>query len=50
VDAPPRTSLFDLAGLELALETAIGVPVDLLTPTSLPPKFRSKVLAEAEPL
>jgi len=50
VDAPPRTSLFDLAGLELALESAIGIRVDLLTPGSLPQKFRERVLAEAEPL
>ena len=28
----------------------LGVEVDLLTPGDLPPKFRAKVLAEAQPL
>lgn len=28
----------------------LGVDVDLLTPGDLPPKFRAKVLAEAQPI
>lgn len=31
-------------------ESLLGVHVDLLTPADLPPKFRAKVLAEAQPI
>lgn len=50
VDPLPGTTLFDLGGLQVALEELLGVPVDLLTPGDLPPKFRDKVLAEARPI
>lgn len=50
VDARPGTTLFDLGGLHDALEQLLGVPVDVLTPGDLPPKFRDKVLAEAIPV
>lgn len=50
VDALPDTTLFDLGGLQLELEELLGVPVDVLTPGDLPPKFREQVLAEAQPL
>lgn len=47
VDPAPRTSLLDLAGLEIEIGARTGVKVDLLTPMCLPPKFRQKVLDEA---
>ena len=50
VDALPGTTLFDLGGLQDELESLLGIHVDLLTPADLPPKFRAKVLAEAQPL
>lgn len=50
VDALPKTTLFDLGGLQVELEALLGVHVDLLTPDDLPPKFRAKVLAEARPI
>lgn len=50
VDALPGATLFDLGGLHAELESLLGVPVDLLTPAELPPKFRAMVLAEAEPV
>lgn len=50
VDALPGATLFDLGGLHDELESLLGVPVDLLTPGDLPPKFRAKVLAEAQPV
>ena len=50
VDALPGTTLFDLGGLQDELEMLLGVHVDLLTPSDLPPKFRAKVLAEALPV
>jgi predicted nucleotidyltransferase len=50
VDALPGTTLFDLGGLQVELESLLGIHVDLLTPTDLPPKFRGQVLAEAKPV
>ena len=48
VDALPGATLFDLGGLQEALEDLLGVPVDLLTPPDLSARFRAKVLTEAE--
>ena len=48
VDAPPGTTLFRLGGLQVELETLLGVRVDLLTPGDLPPKLRARVLVEAQ--
>jgi predicted nucleotidyltransferase len=50
VDPAPRTSLLDLAGLQIEIEARTGVKVDLLTPGFLHPRFREKVLAEAAPI
>lgn len=50
VDALPGTTLFDLGGLQVALQDLLGAPVDLLIPGDLPAKFRNKVLAEARPI
>lgn len=50
VDPLPGTTLLDLGGLQVELETLLGVPVDLLTPGDLPLKFRAQVLAEARPV
>ena len=50
VDALPNATLFDLGGLQDALEELLGVPVDLLTPGDLPARFRQKILSEARPL
>ncbi|GHU03412.1 nucleotidyltransferase [Betaproteobacteria bacterium] len=50
VDALPGVTLFDLGGLQNELESLLGIHVDLRTPGDLPPKFRAKVLAEAQPV
>ena len=50
VDALPGATLLDLGDLEEELKSLLGVDVDLLTPSDLPPKFRAKVLAEAQPV
>jgi uncharacterized protein len=50
VDALPQTTLFDLGGLQIALEQLLGVKVDVLTPLDLPIKFRNDVLAQAIPV
>lgn len=48
VDPLPETTLFDLGGLQGALEDLLGVPVDVRTPGGLPSKFRAAVVAEAQ--
>ena len=50
VDALPGATLLDLADLQDELQSLLGVQVDVLTPGDLPPKFRAKVLAEAQPV
>ena len=50
VDALPGATLLDLGGLQDDLESLLGIQVDLLTPGDLSPKFRAKVLAEAQPV
>jgi predicted nucleotidyltransferase len=50
VDALPGATLFDLGGLQAELEELLGVCVDLVTPGDLSPKFRQRVLAEAQPV
>lgn len=50
VDALPGATLFDLGGLQVELESLLGIHVDLLTPADLPVKFRGQVLAEAKPV
>lgn len=49
VDPTSETTLVDIAAIQVALERLLGVPVDVL-PNTLPDKFRSQVLAEAEPV
>jgi predicted nucleotidyltransferase len=50
VDPTDSTTLFTLAGLEHEAEELLGVPVSVLTPNGLPPKFRDEVLQQARPL
>jgi predicted nucleotidyltransferase len=50
VDTLPGTTLFDLGGLQVELETLLGVPVDVRTPGDVPLQFRAQVLAEAMPV
>ena len=48
VDALPGATLFDLGGLQDALEQLLGVQVDLLTPADISLKYINKVPAEAK--
>ena len=50
VEPLPETTLFDLGGLQDALEEALGVRVDVKTPMDLPPHVRMKVLRQAVPV
>ena len=47
VDPSPRTTLMTLAAIQLEAERLLGVRVDVLTPKSLPRRFRDQVLNEA---
>ena len=50
VDPLPGATLLDLGGLQIELESLLGVRVDLLTPGDLPLKFRAEVLSQAQPV
>jgi predicted nucleotidyltransferase len=50
IDPTPNTTLMDVAKIQVELETLLSVSVDVLTPKSLPDKFRNSVLAEAVPV
>jgi hypothetical protein len=50
IDPTPRTSLFDIGAIRHELLQLLGVRVDVLTPKSLPERFRMEVVAEAVPV
>ena len=50
VDMPAGTSLMHIVGLQLDLEDALGVKVDLCTEIELHPELKERILAEARPL
>jgi predicted nucleotidyltransferase len=50
VDPTPRTTLLTLAAIQLEAERLLGVPVDVLTPKSLPYRYRDQVLRDAQPV
>ncbi len=50
VEPGQSTSLLTIAGLKIDAEKLLGVPVAILTPNGLPPKFRQEVLQRAQPL
>jgi predicted nucleotidyltransferase len=47
VDPSASTTLLCLSALQIEAERLLGVHVDILTPRSLPARFRNSVLAEA---
>jgi predicted nucleotidyltransferase len=50
VDPTPRTSLMDIARIELELSALLHISVDVLTPKGLPEKSRQQIMAEALPV
>lgn len=50
VDPTPETTLMDIAAIQVEAERLLGVQVDVLTPKSLPERFRERVLKEAVPI
>jgi uncharacterized protein len=50
VDMEPDRTLFDLSGLLLDLESALGTSVHVVTERGLHRRIRERVMAEAAPL
>ena len=50
VDPTDKTTLMDLAAITVELKQLLGIDVDVLTPKSLPDKFRERVIGEALPV
>lgn len=50
VEPAATTTLFTLAALQIEAERLLGVPVDVLTPKSLPRGSREQILREAVPV
>ena len=50
IDRGEATMLFTIAGLEHPAGELLGVPVSVLTPGFSSPKFRDRVLRQAQPL
>jgi len=50
VDPTQETTLMDIGAIRFELRKLLGIPVDILTPRSLPLKFRQHVIDEAMPL
>ncbi|NBW69315.1 MAG: nucleotidyltransferase [Betaproteobacteria bacterium] len=47
IDPTPNTTLMDIAAIQVELENLLHVSVDVLTPNTLPDKFRNSVLSQA---
>ncbi len=50
VDLPRGTSLLGIVGLQLDIQDALGIKVDLCTERELHPALRERILAEARAL
>jgi predicted nucleotidyltransferase len=50
VDFEPQRTLLDAIALEQELSELLGLPVQVITPASLPPRLRRAILESAIPL
>ena len=50
VEPTSDTTLFDIGAIRFELKQLLGLNIDVLTPNSLPDKFRDRVLKEAQPV
>jgi predicted nucleotidyltransferase len=50
VEPTSDTTLLDIAAIRFELKQLLGLDIDVLTPNSLPDKFRDQVLKEAQPI
>ena len=44
----PHTTLLDIGAIRFELKELLGIEIDVLTPSSLPDKYRAQVLREAK--
>jgi hypothetical protein len=50
VDPTPKTTLMNIGEIKHQLLSLLNLPVDIITPKSLPEDIRIKVISEAKPL
>jgi predicted nucleotidyltransferase len=50
VEPTAETTLLDIGAIRAELKELLGLEIDVLTPGSLPDKFRSEVLRQAQPV
>lgn len=50
VEPTTQTTLMDIGAMRFELKSLLGMDVDVLTPNSLPAKFRDQVLRDALPV
>jgi predicted nucleotidyltransferase len=50
VEPTSETTLLDIGAIRLELKELLGVEIDVLTPNSLPDRFRAQILQEALPV
>jgi uncharacterized protein len=50
VEPTSDTTLFDIGAIRFELKQLLGLDIDVLTPNSLPDKYRDRVLKEAQPV
>ncbi len=50
VEPTAATTLMDIGAIRYELRQLLGMPVDVLTPKSLPGNCREQILLEAEPI
>ena len=48
VEPTRETTMMDIGAIRCELKQLLGIPVDVLTPSALPTKFRGQVIAEAQ--
>ncbi len=50
VEPTAHTTLMDIGAIRFELKNLLGMDVDVLTPNSLPEKFREQILRDAVPV
>lgn len=50
VEPTAETTLLDIGAIRAELKQLLGLEIDVLTPASLPAKFRDEVLRQAQPV
>ena len=50
VEPTAETTLLDIGAIRSELKQLLGMEIDVLTPNSLPDRFRAQVLGEAQPV